>query len=167
MAMLQAARAERLGLPERSAQSWGLNRAIFYAAAKRGFRGGATGVPGEGSGAAGRPEGNTYSLGDDFAYRDLSAPDLRFTIGGETQTPEKFHQQVAARFGSEQNFRRAWTEARELVDGFDEPTLRSRARFYSVVYKPRRDPLVEQWTRQYGPPAPADAAAGAPKPAHR
>jgi hypothetical protein len=40
MAILQAARAEALGLPEDSAYSWGLNRAIFYAAAKRGFRGG-------------------------------------------------------------------------------------------------------------------------------
>jgi hypothetical protein len=40
MAMLQAARAESLGLPRDSAYSWGLNRAIFYAAAKSGFRGG-------------------------------------------------------------------------------------------------------------------------------
>ena len=38
MAMLQAARAESLGLPHDSALSWGLNRAIFFAAAKQGFR---------------------------------------------------------------------------------------------------------------------------------
>ncbi|MBC7189152.1 hypothetical protein H5U35_02900, partial [Candidatus Aerophobetes bacterium] len=38
MATLQAARAFLLGLPLESAKSWGLNRAIFYAAAKRGFK---------------------------------------------------------------------------------------------------------------------------------
>jgi len=39
MALLQAARAHVLGLPLESAYSWGLNKAIFYAAAKRGFKG--------------------------------------------------------------------------------------------------------------------------------
>ncbi len=38
MALLQAARAFVLGLPIESAKSFGLNRAIFYAAAKRGFK---------------------------------------------------------------------------------------------------------------------------------
>ena len=38
MAVLQAARALCLGLSEDSSKSWGLNRAIFYAAAKRGFK---------------------------------------------------------------------------------------------------------------------------------
>ena len=39
MALLQAARAKVLGYPLDEAQSFGLNRAIFYAAAKRGFKG--------------------------------------------------------------------------------------------------------------------------------
>ena len=38
MAILQAARAMELGFSETRAKSWGLNRAIFYAAAKRGFK---------------------------------------------------------------------------------------------------------------------------------
>ncbi len=38
MAILQAARARELGFSETRAKSWGLNRAIFYAAAKRGFK---------------------------------------------------------------------------------------------------------------------------------
>ena len=38
MAPLQAARAQALGKPREDAESFGLNRAIFYAAAKRGFR---------------------------------------------------------------------------------------------------------------------------------
>jgi hypothetical protein len=38
MATLQAARAKELGLSVTAAKSWGLNRAIYYAAAKRGFK---------------------------------------------------------------------------------------------------------------------------------
>src|SRR3989442_12894480 len=40
MAPLQAARAKTLGLPTASAKSWGLKRAIYYAAANRGSQGG-------------------------------------------------------------------------------------------------------------------------------
>jgi len=161
MATLQAARATRLGLPEGSALSWGLNRAIFYAAAKRGFRGaGAPAPPGEPSAAATGAE--TYSLGDDFAYRDPNSAELRFTIGGETQTEEAFHRQVAARFGEERAFREAWEEALELVGKFDEGTLRSGRRFYAEVYKPRRDELVAQWTERFlHEQAPAGATTGA------
>src|SRR4051812_27586047 len=38
MALLQAARARKLGLKLDEAKSWGLTRAIFYAAARHGFR---------------------------------------------------------------------------------------------------------------------------------
>ncbi|MGZ3622771.1 MAG: hypothetical protein ACXWPG_06675 [Ktedonobacteraceae bacterium] len=40
MALLQAARAKALGYPLDEAETFGLNRAIFYAVAKRGFKGG-------------------------------------------------------------------------------------------------------------------------------
>ncbi len=153
MAMLQAARAERLGLDEGAAYSWGLNRSIFYAAAKRGFRGTA-GVAKTGEPSTPRPTEETYFLGDEMAYRDPEGSRLRFTIGGETQTEEMFRQQIASRFGSEQNFRRAWAQAIHVVDGFDPEVLRSGHRFYSTVYKPRRDELAEEWTERYVPSAP-------------
>ena len=148
MATLQAARARHLGLSEESAFSWGLNRAIFYAAAKRGFRGTAPpSTPGEPLAA---PSSDTvYSLGDDYAYRDPKASGLYFTIGGETQTEEGFRRQVAARFGNEANFRKAWKEALATVEGFDEGILRSGRQFYSVVYKPRRDDLVTKWSQEF------------------
>lgn len=148
MATLQAARARKLGLSAPSAFSWGLNRAIFYAAAKRGFGGrpkaGEGGQPSKSS----RPE-NLYSLGNDEAYRDPSSSELLFTIGGETQTEEGFRKQVAARFGNEQNFQRAWNEAIETVGDFDEDVLRSGSLFYSQVYKPRRDDLVAKWSKEF------------------
>lgn len=148
MATLQAARVRRLGFSEPSAYSWGLNRAIFYAAAKRGFGGSSSGGAGAGGGPAAAPS-NLYSIGNDEAYRDPSATELLFTIGGETQTPEAFHKQVAARFGSPENFRRAWAEATETVEKFDEEVLRSGGRFYAEVYKPRRDDLVTKWSAEF------------------
>ncbi len=148
MATLQAARVRSLGFSEASAYSWGLNRAIFYAAAKRGFGGMTQAPPGTPPTAAKAAE-NLYSIGDDQAYRDPNALELLFTIGGETQTEEAFRRQVAARFGTEANFRLAWKEAMETVEAFDESILRSGRRFYSEVYKPRRDELVAQWSQEF------------------
>ena len=148
MAMLQAARAKRLGLEDASAYSWGLNRSIFYAAAKRGFRG-RGGEPKTGEVPSTPPPEETFFLGDEMAYRDPGSSKLYFTIGGETQTAEAFQRQIASRFGSDANFHLAWAEATKIVAGFDEEVLKSSRRFYSVVYRPRRDALVTEWTERY------------------
>lgn len=154
MAMLQAARATRLGLPEESAHSWGLNRSIFYAAAKRGFRG--PGVPTKDGQPPSRTETpDTYWVGEDMAYRDPKSDPVLFTIGGSTQTEADFRKQIATRFGTDKNFERAWSESMNIVSGFDEATLRSGHRFYSEVYKPRRDELAAEWTDRYVASAPA------------
>ncbi len=153
MAILQAARARKLGLSEDSAYSWGVNRAIFYAAAKRGFKGrsgtgaaGGTGVVNESS--------NTYTLGDEKAYRDPEGKTLHFTIGGETQTPHDFQRQIESRFGGSSNFGKAWEEALAIVGSYEEETLKSGRGFYERVYKPRRDELAGKWTEHFtGTPA--------------
>ena len=151
MAVLQAARAESLGLPHDSALSWGLNRAIFYAAAKRGFQ---QGAPKSGA-EPGKPEERTspevFRLGEDEAFRDPASKVPLFTIGGEVQTAERFERQVASRFGTPQNFRAAWEEAVRIIGGFDRATLGSPQGFYSQVYKPRRDELSDRWTQEYSP----------------
>lgn len=152
MAMLQAARASRLGLPDESAHSWGLNRSIFYAAAKRGFHG--TGAPArDGQPVSHTETKDTYWVGEDMGYRDPTSDQVLFTIGGSTQTEADFRKQIAMRFGSDENFERAWKESMRIVSEFDEPTLRSGRRFYSEVYKPRRDDLAGQWTEEYVPSA--------------
>ncbi|MCI4340413.1 MAG: hypothetical protein L3J73_04010 [Thermoplasmata archaeon] len=152
MAMLQAARAHSLGLPRDAAYSWGLNRAIFYAAAKRGFRGTPPTEGGAGAGAKERPAPSVYRLGDDEALRDPTSTELRFVIGDEGQTPAEFERSVASRFGPSGNFRAAWDEAVGVVGGFDRAILESRQRFYDEVYKPRRDELSDDWTQRYSPP---------------
>ncbi len=154
MAMLQAARAKALGLPLDSAYSWGLNRAIFYAAAKRGF-GGHGGGGGEGSGGAHaeHPGRELYHLGQDEAFRDTTRSKLYFTIGDDTQTEEDFERQIAARFGGARQFASAWKEAETIVAGADRETLESGNGFYARVYKPRRDSLSEKWTEEFVPEA--------------
>lgn len=137
MGLLQAARAYTLGLPLESAYSWGLNRAIFIAAAKRGFKGGS------GSSAKGVRR-NIYALGDDEAYKASRGGALLFVIGGEVQTKDEFEKRIASRFGK--GFSSAWQEALDLVGKFDRDVLASREAFYSEVYRPVRDHLAEKWS---------------------
>ncbi len=154
MAMLQAARAKRMGLPRDSAYSWGLNRAIFFAAAKQGFRSPGAAAGSDRTGAASDTSRTTYLLGRDLAYRDPTSSTLYFTIGGETQTEKDFEKQIVARFGGAENFERAWSEAEAIVGAADPDALESGSAFYAEVYKPRRDALRAKWTEMIGGPPP-------------
>ncbi len=139
MATLQAARAKALGLPLPSAKSWGLNRAIFYAAAKRGFK----------SPASPRTRDAKVSefwLGDDKAYKVRARRTTLFTIGGKVQTPEDFQRQVAGRFAG--TFRQAWKEASEIIGRCERRVLESQNGFYFGVYRPRRDELARKWNER-------------------
>jgi hypothetical protein len=146
MATLQAARAHLLGLKLDEAYSWGLNRSIFYAAAKRGFKGGSRGRSESGAGenrpSEARPD--VFRLGDDMAFREVRGGKMLFTIGGKVQTAADFKRQVASRFGEE--FSAAWRDALDLLGNYDRDTLLSQNAFYRDVYKPNRDSLVEKWS---------------------
>lgn len=140
MATLQAARARALGLPVTSAKSWGLNRAIYYAAAKRGFK--------EEPGRTPRaPKGfgrvRAHFLGDDKGYAITHGGTMLFTIGGEVQIPEAFRKQIEARFAG--TFREAWKEAQAIVAAAPRDALESQDGFYMRVYRPRRDILAAKW----------------------
>jgi hypothetical protein len=153
MALLQAARARALGLPLDSAYSWGLNRAVFYAAAKRGFSGSGGGAPPK-EGEKGVPKPSApelFRLGSDEAFQVPGSKPPVFTIGGQEQTSEAFQKQVIARFGTKENFHAAWEEAMRSIGSFDRAVLESPQRFYSEVYKPRRDELSDRWTQEYSP----------------
>jgi hypothetical protein len=144
MATLQAARASVLGLPLPSAKSWGLNRAIFIAAAKRGFKG--SGAPGTVKTPKGAPAVGEFLLGDDKAYAVGAKRAPLFTIGGEVQRPQDFERQVEQRFAG--TFRQAWAEALDIVRGYPKAVLESQAEFYRQVYRPRRDDLAKAWTKR-------------------
>jgi hypothetical protein len=151
MALLQAARAKALGYPLDEAESFGLNRAIFYAAAKRGFK------SGTGSKQAGEQHvlrenpGRSISktiqqgvLGDEVAYYVEMDGKKRYVMGDEILEPDDFRRQVAERFG--QAFPQAWEQAVQIVEQTDRATLESRRKFYEEVYKPRRDELAKAWS---------------------
>lgn len=131
-----------LGLTEESAFSWGLNRAIFYAAAKKGFKGKTERPVGFGKEETGK---NVYLLGDEKAYTDKNRSKKEdkpyFAIGEKTQTVGDFRKQIGSRFGNDRNFRRAWAEALKIVGSYDEDVLKSQKDFYALIYKPRRDQL--------------------------
>ena len=149
MAVLQAARALVLGLSESSAKSWGLNRAIFYAAAKRGFKG---------RPSYRRPKSEiktkpiietpeAFHLGNEMAFKakeHTNGP--LFIMSGKTQTIEDYERQIEARFKG--NFKQAWEEALALVQGFDQEILLSQNKFFNLVYKPNRDQLAAKWTEE-------------------
>ena len=143
MSLLQAARAYTLGLPLESAHSWGLNRAIFIAAAKRGFKGG-SGGGGSGTGRSPSKKDDTYFLGDDMAFKTENEGVLLFTIGGEVQTEEDFDRQVKARFGRQ--YSKAWKEALAYVRKFDKEVLLSSGEFFRNVYRPVRDEWAEKYS---------------------
>lgn len=154
MATLQAARAKVLGFSIDEAKSFGLNRAIFYAAAKKGFK------------ALRRPPRislpreifkipkkeikkieKTFGIekiGDEMAYCVKIKGKRVFTIGNELQTPKDFKKQIESRFDGK--FKKAWQEALKIVKAYDKGVLLSQRYFYEVVYKPRRDELAKKWT---------------------
>jgi hypothetical protein len=147
MALLQAARANVLGFQTELAFSWGLNRAIFYAAAKRGFKRRPEYAPRPSEVVKQKPVLETkevYYLGDEMAYKKEVGDKTYFTIGGEAQTSEGFEKQIENRFGP--SFERAWAEAIDLMNQFDKETLLSQRLFYERVYKPKRDELAKKWS---------------------
>jgi hypothetical protein len=149
MATLQAARAHELGLERDSSYSWGLDRAIFYAAAKRGFKsGGGFSRGGSSEKSSGKEDENAFRLGDELAFEKKENGKTFFEIGGKVQTPEDFERQIVRRFGGE--FDRAWEEAMKIVHSAGKDALLSQRRFYEEVYKPRRDALAKKWTEMSG-----------------
>jgi len=149
MATLQAARAYVLGLPLERAKSWGLNRAIFYAAAKRGFIGAKEKAhpkrgPDEIARRPTEERPDAYFLGDEMAYKVKEGRRTNFTIGGEAQTEGDFARQIESRF--DKKYEDAWKEALDIIGQFDRETLLSQRAFYEQVYRPRRDELASKWT---------------------
>jgi hypothetical protein len=155
MAILQAARAYVLGMPITSAKSFGLQRAIFYAAAKRGFKGKGRAQPPKQFSMIEKKLSqkeikkiqksfSMTNIGDEAAYSVELAGKKLFVIGSEIKTDKDFERQVERRFGK--TFINAWKEAVALCKKHDKGVLLSQRYFYETIYKPRRDELAKKWT---------------------
>ncbi|MDZ7261844.1 MAG: hypothetical protein ONB05_07040 [candidate division KSB1 bacterium] len=155
MATLQAARAYVLGQSLESAKSFGLNRAIFYAAAKKGFGRKEPTPPkelvlfkkilDEEKAEKIRQSFKVYHLGDEMAYGVEIDGQPRYVIGNEIQAPEDFAKQIESRFAGK--FDQAWKEAVKLCQEVDRGVLLSQRYFYENLYKPLRDELARKWTQ--------------------
>ncbi len=154
MATLQAARAYVLGKDIKEAKSFGLNRAIFYAAAKKGFKGVKEISPqeivlkrkkvSEEKLKKIRESFKIETIGDEMAYAVEIDGRIYYTIGGEIQTEEDFEKEIERRFKGK--FDEAWKEAVEIVSSYDKGVLLSQRYFFEAVYKPRRDELAKKWS---------------------
>jgi len=146
MALLQAARYYVLKGNLEKAKSFGLNRAIFYAWAKR--------TGGRVRRRAARPKAAKPAaeagvekverleehVGDEVAY--LSKEGL-FAIGNQVQRPEDYDNQIVGRINSVIPYDRAWEAAIRYVSTFPRDVLLNQRGFFEKVYKPVRDKFLE------------------------
>ncbi len=146
MALLQAARYYVLKGNLEKAKSFGLNRAIFYAWAKR--TGGRVGRRAARTRAA-RPLVETEvkevekleeHVGDEVAY--LSEEGF-FSIGDQVQRPEDYDRQIAGRISSAIPYDQAWSTALRYISTFPREVLLDQRGFFEKVYKPVRDKFLE------------------------
>jgi DNA primase catalytic subunit len=139
MALLQAARYYLLFNDEEKAKSFGLNRAIFYAWAKR-TGGGVQRRPAPPApGTAQRPMENVAFVGDEMAF---TSKEGWFEIGGEVQRPPDYDRQVVQKIEAALPYSEAWRKALDYLKSFDRRVLESQRGFYENVYKPVRDSFL-------------------------
>ena len=138
MGLLQAARYYLIKGDVERAKSFGLNRAIFYAWAKRYARDRLTG------GRRARAAAKTHigdlrveQIGNETAYL---SPRGWFMIGGSEQSAKDYDQQIAKRIeAAAVPYEDAWAAAIRYLKSFPRDVLVDQQRFYKEAYKPVRD----------------------------
>jgi len=149
MALLQAARYYLVKGDVERAKSFGLNRAIFYAWAKK------SGKPiphrkrAAGASAPSIPSHarEMEALGDENAYVN---EDGFFVIGNEVQRPEDYDREIARRIEDFVPYEEAWNAALEYLRSFPRDVLLDQRKFYERVYLPVRDRFDEIIRRSKG-----------------
>ncbi|PNV77626.1 MAG: hypothetical protein C0200_05210 [Thermoproteota archaeon] len=149
MALLQAARYYLLKGDVEKAKSFGLNRAIFYAWAKR------SGKPlphrrrTAGASAPSIPSHarEIEALGNENAYVNEEG---FFVIGSEVQRPEDYDREVVKRIEDFIPYDEAWNAAISYLKSFPRDVLLDQRKFYEKVYLPIRDRFIEIVRRSKG-----------------
>ncbi|RLI05886.1 hypothetical protein DRO22_02165, partial [Candidatus Bathyarchaeota archaeon] len=122
------------------AKSFGLNRAIFYAWAKRYARDrltrGGRRLRAE-TAKTKAAELRTEQIGNETAYL---SPRGWFIIGGAEQSARDYDQQIAKRIEAAAiPYKDAWEAAIDYLKSFSGDVLLDQQRFYREVYRPVRD----------------------------
>ena len=141
MGLLQAVRYYLVTGNLERAKSFGLNRAIFYAWAKR--RGRvvpARPTTGTKAAVAQIEERKVEQLGDERAF---VSPRGWFIIGNTEQKPSDYDRQIAKRIEATAiSHEAAWTAAIEYLKTFPKETLLDQQKFYREAYRPIRDSFL-------------------------
>lgn len=144
MALLQAARCFLLTGDIEKSKSFGLNRAIFYAWAKR--RGVEARKPlsrREAVKIREKPVGEekrVFYLGNEAAYL---SDDGWLMIGNMKQTPQDYDNQIVRRINEVVPYEEAWRRSLEYLKRFPQDVLLDQQKFFNQVYKPVRDTFIE------------------------
>lgn len=142
MALLQAARYYILMKDFEKALSFGLNRAIFYAWAKKTLKAKPSKVGKIRTAQEVIEEKEVkikekpFFLGNEGAY--LSEKGW-FKIGNQEQRPVDFEREVIDKISSVMPFEEAWKIAIDYLERFDKETLLDQRKFFEEIYKPVRD----------------------------
>ena len=146
MGLLQAARYYILYGDLPKAKSFGLNRAIFYAWAKK-----------RGSLVASRKAYRGAYRAPKVVYKDKEgrklvnvagedafvSPSGYFIMGDQEQRPEDFDREIAEKINAVIPFSKAWRAALNYVGSFPKQVLGNPRKFYERVYKPVRDDFLK------------------------
>ncbi|MEM1509270.1 MAG: hypothetical protein QXY49_03095 [Thermofilaceae archaeon] len=152
MALLQAARYYTLTGDLEKAKSFGLNRAIFYAWAKRY---GPSTRPRAGGDAA-RPRGGPGKGREDMQRAEILGEEVYisrdgwFVMGGVSQKPDDYDRQVVCTIESTIPYEEAWRRTLEYVRSFPRSLLENPQEFYNRVYEPVRDEFAEKVMKRKG-----------------
>ncbi len=136
MALMQAARYYVLRGDIEQAKSFGLNRAIFYAWAKKRGIGQRKLLSKPLPSREQKISELEEVVGDEVVYR---VPGRWYMIGGQEQTPRDFDRQVVQRFGGQKTFQKYWEAALRYIQRFPLETIKSQREFYEKIYLPVRD----------------------------
>lgn len=139
MALLQAARYYILYGDLQRAQSFGLNRAIFYAWAKRAGARAAMGRAQRPLAKAPAKQEKAVRIGDEVAFVSDNG---WFEIGRQEQRPEDYEREVVRRIEAAMPYEEAWRRALEYLKGFERSVLEGQRSFYEKVYAPVRDKFL-------------------------
>ena len=142
MGLLQAARYYLLYSDLEMAKSFGLNRAIFYAWAKK--RGQVAARKAYGASPSVRAKASSkdkegVKLVEVAGEEAFQAPSGFFTMGGEEQRPEDYDRQIAEKISGVVPYEKAWEAALKYLRKFPKHVLLDPRKFYEKVYKPVRD----------------------------
>ena len=140
MGLLQAARYYLIKGDIERAKSFGLNRAIFYAWAKRYARDRLTGGRRRAGAAIERMPAADLKIervGNEAAYL---SPNGWFMIGGTEQSARDYDQQIAKHIEAAAiRHEDAWKTAINYLKSFPTDVLVDQQKFYREVYRPVRD----------------------------